>query len=286
MLDRKHSERMPDSQLPPNLTFAVQAEAQGEGFEIAVKALDRDARTYRIGSATQQDFSSFFRDLALDFGTRVPHSFAEPADHPQPALRWRPLLTENLHPQILVGYGDPAVFKDGADYWLVATSNDAPDAFPILHSTDLRHWEPRGFVFPEGQEPAWAARGRNVADFWAPEMARVGDEYWLCYTARQRSNALAIGLAKSDSPAGPWRDLGRPLLSAGAVNTTGLADDPDRPLQSGGVIDAHILIDGNGDRYLFWKLDTNGVWPRPLATLLRARPELIERLFESEADRR
>ena len=27
------------------------------------------------------------------------------------AIRWRPLLTENVHPQILVGYGDPAVLK-------------------------------------------------------------------------------------------------------------------------------------------------------------------------------
>jgi hypothetical protein len=44
-------------------------------------------------------------------------------------------------------------------------------------------------------------------------MARVGDEYWLFYTARQASNALAIGLAKSLSPTGPWRDLGRPLLT-------------------------------------------------------------------------
>ena len=286
MFDRKHSDRMPDSQLPPNPTFAIQAEAQGEGFEIAVKALDRDARTYRIGSATQQDFSSFFRDLALDFGTRVPHSFAEPADHPQPALRWRPLLTENLHPQILVGYGDPAVFKDGSDYWLVATSNDAPDAFPILHSADLRHWEPRGFVFPEGQEPAWAARGRNVADFWAPEMARVGDEYWLCFTARQASNALAIGLARSPMPLGPWTDNGAPLITGSPVNTTGLGYDSSQPQMSGGVIDSHLLVDGNGDKYLFWKDDRNSIWPRPLAMLLRAHPELIERLFDRDEDRR
>ena len=94
--------------------------------------------------------------------------------------------------------------------WLVATSNDAPDAFPILHSRDLEHWEPSGFVFHEGEEPAWAAKGRNVADFWAPEMAKVGDEYWLAFTARQASNALAIGLARSAHPARPvgrqWRD--------------------------------------------------------------------------------
>ena len=81
-------------------------------------------------------------------------------------MRWRPLLTENVDPKILVGYGDPAVFKDGKGYWLVATSNDAPDAFPILHSPDLQHWEPKGFVFPEGHRPAdGALTGRNVGRF-------------------------------------------------------------------------------------------------------------------------
>jgi hypothetical protein len=55
---------------------------------------------------------------------------------------------------------------------------------------------------------------------------------------------------------------------------------------SGGVIDSHLFLDRNGDRYLFWKDDSNGIWPRPLAMLLRQHPELIDELFESEADRR
>jgi beta-xylosidase len=117
-------------------------------------------------------------------------------------------------------------------------------------------------------------------------MVRAGDEYWLCFTARERSNALAIGLAKAPHPEGPWTDIGRPLLSRGGVNTTGLPDDPAQPLLSGGVIDSHIFIDTDGTRYLFWKRDANGVWPRPLAGLLRERPELIPVLFDDEADRR
>jgi hypothetical protein len=99
-------------------------------------------------------------------------------------------------------------------------------------------------------------------------MAQCGDEYWLVYTARQRSNALAIGLAKAPHPTGPWRDLGHPLIDAHAVNTTDLPDDPTQPMLSGGVIDSHIFIAHGGERYLFWKRDTNGVWPRPLARLL------------------
>jgi len=54
----------------------------------------------------------------------------------------------------------------------------------------------------------------------------------------------------------------------------------------GGVIDSHIFIDTDGARYLFWKEDSNGVWPRPLAMLLREHPALIDRMFAREEDRR
>jgi len=179
------------------MSFTVNVDADGEGFRILVRDSDGREKAYRVPTGTQQDFSKLFEQLARDFGTRVPDIFAAAVERPAPTMRWQPLLTENIAPQILVGYGDPAVFKDEKDYWLVATSNDAPDAFPILHSTDLRHWEPKGFVFPEGHLPQWCAKGRNVADFWAPEMHRVGREYWVVFTARQPSNALAIGLARS-----------------------------------------------------------------------------------------
>jgi arabinan endo-1,5-alpha-L-arabinosidase len=259
---------------PPAPSFSVEAVEHGEGFRIAVEAPGM-AKSYLVPSATQQDFSAFFGEVSKDFGTALPHILAERVGHQEPTIRWRPLLTENLHPQILVGYGDPAVFKDQDGYWLVATSNDAPDAFPVLHSTDLRHWEPKGFVFPAGNEPSWAAKGRNIADFWAPEMARAGDEYWLAFTARQASGALAIGIARSPSPLGPWIDNGAPLVSGTPLDTTGLGFDPGQPPVSGGVIDSHIFIDPNGDKYIIWKDDRNSIWPRPQAMLLRAQPDLI-----------
>jgi len=248
--------------------FQVDAVEQGEGAQINVRS-NGTTKAYAIAGGEQQHYADFYAALARDFGTRRPH-FADPADYPASAIPWRPLLTENISPRILCGYGDPAVLKTDDGYYLVATSNDAPDAFPILHSDDLEHWQHRGFAFPEGHEPEWTAKGRRVADFWAPEMARVGDEYWLCFTARQESKTLAIGLARSRTPEGPWTDIGRPLLTG----------------QGSGVIDSHIFIDANGDRYLFWKDDSNGIWPRPLAALLHDKPERIEQLFESEPDRR
>jgi hypothetical protein len=267
-------------------TFQVDASEEGDGFRVHVRDDSGEDRSYSVPTGTQQDFSKFFEELSRDFGTRMPDIFAPAVERPAPTMRWRPLLTENVDPKILVGYGDPAVFKDGKDYWLVATSNDAPDAFPILHSPDLQHWEPKGFVFPEGHLPRWCAAGRNVADFWAPEMHKVGSEYWVVFTARQPSNALAIGLARSATPTGPWIDNGRPLITGQPLNTTGLGYEGGQPMLSGGVIDPHLFVDQDGTTFLFWKDDTNSIWPRPLAMLLRKHPELIGRLFETEEDRR
>jgi hypothetical protein len=269
-----------------SLSFEVHASELGDGFAIAVAGSNGVSKRYVVATGTQQDFAAFYRALAHDFGSRMPHLFAEAVEHPEPTIRWHPLLTENVHPQILVGYGDPAVLKAKDGYWLVATSNDAPDAFPILHSVDLEHWEPKGFAFPAGEEPGWAARGRNVADFWAPEIANVGEEYWLCFTARQATNALAIGLARAPSPLGPWVDNGAPLVTGKPIDTTGLGYDPGQPRMSGGVIDPHVFVDADGAKYLFWKDDTNSIWPRPLAMLLRRHPELIDALFAAEPDRR
>jgi hypothetical protein len=269
------------------MSFDVEASAEGEArlYRVGLAGSD-ERREYRLQGNDQADYTAFYRQLGADFGMRLPHVYEGPPEAEGPEPHWRPLITANLTPRILAGYGDPAVLRVDDGWVLVATSNDAPDAFPILHSTDLARWEDRGFVFPEGEAPEWTATGRQVADFWAPEMAKVGDEYWLVYTARERSNALAIGLARSDSPFGPWHDNGAPLITGGTMLYPPADPEAPRPPMSGGVIDSHILIDAEGAPWLFWKRDTNGVWPRPLAGLLRERPELIGQLFSSDEDRR
>ena len=262
---RAFSKNSPDESGGDPVCFDVELADNGPGMTIAVRG-GGATKIYALDGREQSDFLQFQADLARDFGTRPPEnpaSLASDFDDPP----WRPLLRENIHPKILSGYGDPAVIRTDGGYYLVATSNDALDAFPLLHSDDLDQWRHVGFAFAQGQAPDWVAHGVRKGDFWAPEIARVGDEYWLAYTARDRALALGIGFAKAKSPEGPWTDLGRPLLS-------------------GGVIDPHIFVDDDGERYLLWKEDRNGIWPRKLAAFLRDRPELIERIFDSEQDRR
>jgi hypothetical protein len=257
--------------------FTVEPVAEGEATRLQVST-GEIRRDYRIGGGEQADYLAFFHDLARDFGTRVPHAFGGTSERGD-APNWRPLVTTNLSDRTEAGYGDPAVVKVEGGWLLTATSNDGPDAFPLVFSPDLESWEHRGFVFHKGEMPDWVLTGRHRGDFWAPEIQQVGDEWWIAYTARQHSNALAIGLARAKDPFGPWVDNGEPLITGGKVLYPGTA-------ASGGVIDSHIFKDADGTPYLFWKNDTNGLWPRPLAGLLGTHPSLIALLFEAEADRR
>jgi arabinan endo-1,5-alpha-L-arabinosidase len=253
--------------LPPPDEVCFSFAAQVGRDALRIESPDGAVRDYPLGDRSPTAWLDLQETLAADFGFRPPAArrrFEPQASGPA----YRPILTEPLSPEILYGYGDPAVLRVAADdYVLLVTSNDAPDAFPILRSSDLETWRLAGFVFPEGRAPAWALVGENRADFWAPEMHRIGEEFWVVFTARRHDRSLAVGLAKSSSPEGPFQAA-------------------EAPLVSGGVIDPHILLGPRGAPYLVWKEDRNDVWPGLLARLLRTRPQLIPLLFPDERDQR
>lgn len=268
-----------------NQKFMVSAVAEGDGLKVSISA-GETALDYLITGSSHASFQGFYASLAEKIGSRAPHALKGPREGNDEPADWKPLVTSNLSPLTKAGYGDPAVLKTEEGYYLVATSNDSANAFPILFSENLDDWEHKGFVFPEGEAPLWTAVGKGIGDFWAPEMAKVGDEYWLVFTARKRDNVLAIGLAKADHPLGPWHDIGEPLVDGFGYNTAQQGEENSQAVMTGGVIDSHIFIDDEGSRYLFWKRDTNGVWPRLLALLLGQKPALIEQLFGKSADRK
>ncbi|MDB5448109.1 MAG: hypothetical protein JWQ97_3426 [Phenylobacterium sp.] len=256
-----------DLQAPPGAPAAFRLRLDpGPPLRLSVEEPGRPARAYPLPALDQPAFLDLFEALSRDFGLRAPHARqAPPAGHGPPL---KPILTEPVSPRILYGYGDPCVVRLAAgDNRLLVTSNDAPDAFPILASPDLASWRLAGFVFPEGAAPAWTLTGPGLADFWAPELHRVGEEWLVCFSARQHDGSLAVGLARGASPDGPF------------------VADP-APLVTGGVIDPHILVDAQGAPWLIWKKDDNGVWPRRLAQLLHRRAELVSQVFQTEPDRR
>jgi arabinan endo-1,5-alpha-L-arabinosidase len=247
------------------------ADAQERCFSISGTPASGDApltREYALRDTSHEAYLDLYAAIARDFGICMPRNRREP-EAPPSETRYTALLTHNLSAGILYGYGDPAVLRvpdvPGSacafTYYLVVTSNDAPDSFPILHSRDLVQWEPAGFVFPAGNKPRWAADGEGVSDYWAPELHCVQGEFRVYFCARMKhSGELAIGLARSPSPLGPF-----------------VPDE--QPLIAGGVIDPHLLVDAQGMDYLFWKQDTNDRWPGLLSDLLCRHGELTAALF-------
>ncbi len=132
-------------------------------------------------------------------------------------------------------FPDPSVIRVGQEYWATATSSEWAPYFPLLHSRDLIHWELKGPVFSE--RPEWAK-----SNFWAPEIAENNGTYFIYYTARHReSNRLAVAVATSSHPGGPYVDHG-PLV-----------------MEEEGSIDAAPYTDADGVRWLLWKNDGNSV---------------------------
>jgi hypothetical protein len=256
---------------PPGAPAAFQVVIDGAAPLAHRRTVTIEGQAYPLPSTRHAAWLDLYEQAAETIGIPLPLARRRPALPPaDPALQ--ALLTEPVDPRILYGYGDPSVTRiegpDGRTSWrLLVTSNDAPDAFPILRSDDLQRWTLSSFVFPRGRTPPWALVGQDQADFWAPELHRAGAEWWVVFTARAWDHSLAIGLARSASPDGPF-----------------VADDA--PLLGGGVIDSHLVTAADGTPHLVWKVDSNDLWPRLLADRLHRRPEQVAELFPDPRDQR
>jgi arabinan endo-1,5-alpha-L-arabinosidase len=197
---------------------------------------------------------------------------------PAPAARTysNPVLDED--------FPDPAVIQtpDGT-YYAYATQTLRDGQWiniQVARSVDLVHWEHLGDALPE--KPGWAS---TTQDFWAPSLIHDGSKYIMYYSATpdvchepERGHCLAV--ATSTAPAGPFIDMGMPLLlGLGFEFIDPMAyDDP--------VTGKRLLYWGSGfqpikvqelaeDRMSFalGSEPTNLIWPNPEKG---AFPRLVE----------
>lgn len=143
------------------------------------------------------------------------------------------------NPVIRTNFPDPFILKVEDTYYAYSTNSNSRNV-PLATSEDLVNWTIGRDALPA--LPRWVNLSRP--DVWAPEVLRIGDEYLMYYTARDRaSGRQCIGLAVSDSPAGPFRDRSEaPFICQ---------------VDEGGSIDASPFRDEDGTLYLYWKNDGN-----------------------------
>jgi len=120
------------------------------------------------------------------------------------------------NPVLDADFPDPALIlaPDGA-YYAYATQTLREGHWTniqVARSVDLIHWEHLGDALPE--RPGWA---RTTQDFWAPSVIYDGSTYFMYYSAtpdvcHEPEHGHCLAVATSPSPAGPFVDMGRPLL--------------------------------------------------------------------------
>jgi xylan 1,4-beta-xylosidase len=102
-----------------------------------------------------------------------------------------------LNPILAGDHPDPAILKDGADYYMTFSSFEAYPGCTIWHSKDLVNWQPIG-----------AALKKNVGSVWAVSLAKVRGKYFL-YIPTKKTTAntrTTIYVITADAITGPWSD--------------------------------------------------------------------------------
>ena len=140
---------------------------------------------------------------------------------------------------LAVRIADPYVMRepDGAYYMYGTGGGKGPTAYPAFTSRDLIRWTSIGETYHRDPSNSWC-----TDFFWAPEVYRVKDAYYMVYSAQWRDNPtnekenFRIGVAFSEKPGGPFRDIrNAPLF------------DPGYP-----AIDADVLFDDDGRMFMFY----------------------------------
>ena len=191
-----------------------------------------------------------------------------------------PALSLYTNPILDADFPDPAVIlaPDGF-YYAYGTQTLHEGAWvniQVARSADLIQWHHLGDALPD--KPVWA---QTTQDFWAPSVIHDGSKFIMYYSATPDACSEgpdhALAIATSESPAGPFMDMGQPFLAGERFhNIDPMAfDDP--------VSGKHFLYWGSGfepikvrelgsDRMSFapdshpidliWPNGRNGAFPR------------------------
>ncbi len=131
-------------------------------------------------------------------------------------------------------YADPEIHFFAGRYYIYPTGSGdfaSQASFECWSSADLTDWRNEGVILDFADVP-WST---NFAA-WAPSCAEKNGKYYFYFSA---GDGVGLGVAVSDSPAGPFCDaIGRPLV--------GFYPHGAQP------IDAHCFVDDDGRAFLYF----------------------------------
>lgn len=121
----------------------------------------------------------------------------------QPASPTHPAAAMYRNPILFADYSDPDVIRDGANYYLIASTFEFVPAIPILQSPDLVHWTILGHVVERlNMDPRYSMVGGNRygQGVWAPAIRKHNGIYYVYFPTP--SEGIFVSTARSIT--GPW----------------------------------------------------------------------------------
>ena len=126
-------------------------------------------------------------------------------------------------------FPDPTVIRARDGFFYAYATNTVVDGklhhIQVARSKDLIDWKRLPDAMPE--RPVWA--DKPEPKFWAPHVQEADGRYFLYYSADPNTlTGLCLAVAVAEAPAGPFKDIGKPLkCGEGFVNIDPMAfDDP------------------------------------------------------------
>jgi len=193
-------------------------------------------------STDLQNFSVIDTGISMDFHPRH-GTVMSITEQEKQALKAKWPQTVKMNNPVLKGlYADPDIIYSEAKgkFFLYPTSDGfdgwSGTSFKTFSSSDLVNWKDEGVILDLPKDVSWGKRNA-----WAPTIAekKINGKYTYFYYF---CAAQKIGVAVSDSPTGPFKDSGAPLL-----------DRFPETITSGQQIDPAVFTDPqSGKSYLYW----------------------------------
>lgn len=154
------------------------------------------------------------------------------------------------------GIHDPStIIKHEGVYHVYGTG----DGIVHLTSTDLINWKIAATPFQVGTWPAWI--NNYVTDFggffWAPEIVKIEDTYYLYYSVSMGKRPSAIGVATSTDLEN-WTDQGMVIYSVEE--------------STHGSIDPAVFADAEGNYWMAFGSHLRGIWITQIDPVTGKRP--------------
>lgn len=145
--------------------------------------------------------------------------------------------------------GDPMVVYDNDVFYAYGTRGTT--SFHCFRSRNLQDWERIDDCFtPESS--SW-----SKTDLWAPDIKKIGDKWYLYYTAtmyyEDGSSNQQLGVAIADNPYGPFIQYTGTNANNEVIS---LKDTPFKGLEKNTILDSTVFQDDDGSLYMYFSYDT------------------------------